>query len=449
MTLIDDGAGRRFVADQNGIVYQILGDGSLTIFLDLRAMTGFLANQQQIGLQSIAFHPDYHIAGSLGEGLFYTSSSWTVDSGEADYPVPTDAPTNHHSVVHEWRVSGDPDQIDPLSAREVLRIAQPYRDHNLQQLGFNPNHGANHPAHGLLFIGVGDGGNVRSPRPSVDPYFVAQSLASPLGTILRIDPIAPAGGSDSYSIPADNPYATDGDADTLGEIWCHGLRNPHRFSWDRGGAENLFISDIGQSNIEEINVGFAQANYGWSEREGTFLVEHFNEADVFELPANDESFGYLYPMIQYDHDEGDRAITGGYVARSGSIPELEGRYVFGDLVSGRIFHADAALLGGSAPVPFESLRLVDAADGLEKSLLEIVGNGSVASRADLRFGWANGEIYLVTKRDGAIRRLIALPQAVPSGSGLAVIGLVIALALVRLLNRRAKNPAETAFSRAI
>lgn len=248
--------------------------------------------------------------------------------------------------------------------------------------------------------------------------------------MLRIDPLEASGGGASYTSPSDNPFASDGDPNTLAEIWSYGLRNPHRFSWDAGGAGRMFISDIGQANIEEINLGVLGANHGWSKREGTFLVVHDNEDDVFDLPPDDANFGFTYPVIQYDHDEGDHAISGGYVIRDG-VSDLDGEYVFGDLRSGRVFHADASSLDGSGQVSFSVLRLIDATDGQEKSLLEMIGGGIAAPRADLRFGTDDfGRVYLVTKRDGSVRLLVPQPVPLPSSSGWANAVLVIALVTV-------------------
>ncbi len=430
MTLVGDGSGRRFVADQNGIVYQLHGDDSLSAFLDLAAATPLVTTNSQHGLTSIAFHPDYHVPGVAGEGKFYTTSSQTAASGTPDFPLPAGAPSSHHGVLHEWTVSVDPDAIDGTSARDVFRIAQPYKDHNLAQISFNTHVDPGHPDYGLLFVAVADGGNVSRPRPSVDPHLVGQDLGHPLGSILRIDPLEAFGGAAAYTSPSDNPFASDGDPSTLAEIWSYGLRNPHRFSWDSAGAGRMYISDIGQANVEEINVGAAAANYGWSEREGTFLVVHDNEDDVFALPPDDATYGFSYPVIQYDHDENDRAITGGYVVRGG-FSDLEGEYVFGDLATGRLFHAVASSLDGSGQVPFAALRLIDAADDQEKTLLEMIGGGTPAPRADLRFGRDDaGRIYLLTKRDGTVRMLSPQPAAVPSGSAWANLVLTISLLFV-------------------
>jgi hypothetical protein len=446
MILTGDGMGRVFVADQNGEVLQIHSDRSVSVFLDVASATPLLANQGQQGLSAFAFHPDYHEPGTPGYQKFYTASSQPTTSGTPDYPVPGAAPLSHHSVLHEWTVSADPDAIDPTSAREILRVAEPYGDHNMAQISFNPLSQIGSSDYGLLYVAMGDGGNVCCPRPSVDPHFTGQSLASPLGTILRIDPLQDTGGGTAYSIPVDNPFASDGDASTLGEIWAYGLRNPHRFSWDTGGTGRMLISDIGQANVEEIDLGQLGANYGWSEREGTFLVEHFNEDDVFPLPGNDATFGYTYPVIQYDHDEGDRAISGGYVYRGARSSPLYGEYVFGDLVSGRIFISPVALLtGASTQSYFEELRLIDHADGQEKSLLEMVGGGVPAPRADLRFGMDDaGSIYLLTKRDGSVRRLVPGPEPVPvlPAAGSWVLASLLLGFAIATIHRRRSAPAR-------
>lgn len=406
MTLIGDGTGRRFVVDQNGPIFQLHPDGSLSLFLDVAAATPMLSNQRQIGLSSLAFHPDFDVPGAAGEGRIFTTSSQPADV-TPDFPVPVGAPVSHHSVLHEWTLDAtDPNQVDPASRREVLRVAEPYHDHNMGQIGFDPNVAPTDPDHGLLYIAQGDGGNFGCcPRPTVDPHFVGQDLGSPLGTMLRIDPLA-LGGS-PYGVPLSNAFEADGDPSTLGEIWAHGLRNPHRFTFDTGGTGRLFISDIGQSNIEEIVIGANGANFGWSEREGTFLVVHDNEVDVFPLPPNDATLGFTYPVVQYDHDEGDNAVSGGSVYRGSAVPALIDRYVFGDLASGRLFIADIDDLDGSGLAPFETLRLLDAATGEERTLLEMIG----VARADLRFGQDDaGEVYLVTKQDGAVRRLVAAAE---------------------------------------
>jgi hypothetical protein len=414
MILSGDGSGRRFVADQNGIIYQIHPDASLSVFLDVAAATDLVVDFNQRGVSSFAFHPDFSAFFKPGYRKLYTATTQSTASGTPDFPVPAGAPTSHHTVIEEWEVmSTDPDAIDPASRREVLRIGQPYDGHEVGQIGFDPNVRPVSADYGLLYIAMGDGGADICCPPTIDPLLVGQDRSSPLGTLLRIDPLE--SGPSSYSVPASNPFVDDGDPATLGEIWAYGLRNPHRFAFDTGGDGKLLISDIGASNIEEIDLGQSGANYGWSEREGTFLVMRDDLFEVYALPPGDDTLGYTYPVIQYDHDEGDVAISSGYVYRGARIPPLEGAYVFGDLVSGRIFSAPADDLDGTGIVAFEELRLIDAADSQPRSLLAIIGGGTPAPRADLRFGLDDdGEIYLLTKQDGSVRRLTVVPPDVPS-----------------------------------
>ncbi len=406
MTLIGDGSGRRFVVDQNGLVYQLHADDSLSVFLDLAAATSLVVNYFQQGLSSAAFHPDFHVEGAAGEGLFYTSSTQTP--GVPDFALPGGAPAPvHDSVVHEWQVSADPDAIDPGSARELLRVAEGWIDHNVGQIAFDPNLGPGDPDYGLLYVAMGDGGN-QWPVSIVDPLALGQDTSHPLGTILRIDPLP--SGPDAYGIPTSNALASDGDPSTLGEIWAFGLRNPHRFSWDTGGTGRMLVSDIGQRSAEEIVLGANGANFGWSEREGTYVVQPDDETVVHPLPPDDALFGFTYPVIQYDQDENDHAISGGYVYRGDAVPTLTDHYLFGDLRSGRMFVAHVDDLDGSGLAPFETLRLVDGPSGTEQTLKWMVGNGVPQPRTDLRFGRDDdGELYVLTKRDGRVRRILAPP----------------------------------------
>ena len=160
----------------------------------------------------------------------------------------------------------------------------------------------------------------------------------------------------------------------------------------------MLIADIGQANIEEINVGAAGANYGWSEREGTFVVDHDDEDEFHALPPDDALQGFTYPVAQYDHDEGD-AIVGGFVYRGELVPDLYGKYIFGDLVRGRIFYVDVDDLVPGRQATINELTLLR--NGVEITLLALLGDDY---RADLRFGLdEDGEIYVLTKRDGMIR----------------------------------------------
>jgi glucose/arabinose dehydrogenase len=402
-----DGSGRLFVADMTGIIY-VIHDGHLRPepFLDLRkARAGHFTDAHlfEEGLNTFAFHPDFARAGAPGFRRLYTFSTERRGSGPPTFaaPIPTTS-SSHDDVVIEWTVDArDNDAVDPASAREVLRIPHPRHDHVGGQLAFDPVAKPGEPDYGMLYMGIGDGGNTVFEGGEVDKWRTAQNRALPLGKILRIDPLEKAGRP--YSAPADNPFRADPGA--LAEVWAYGLRNPERFSWDVGGAHAMLIADIGQSQLEEIDVGHAGANYGWSEREGDGMVSHHEPTKRLPRPLFDLMNGYTYPALTYGHHLG-LAVTGGYVYRGEALAQLRGLYVFGDIASGRIFGADVAGLADGSHAPFYELPLSQG--GRPRTLLQIVD----APRADLRFGLDDrGEIYVLTKQDGMIRRLAAVVSA--------------------------------------
>jgi glucose/arabinose dehydrogenase len=223
-----------------------------------------------------------------------------------------------NTVVAEYRVSADdPGRADPASERVVLRIEQPYANHNGGGLAFGPD--------GLLWIGTGDGGS------GGDPEGRAQRLDTLLGKFLRIDPDPQDGAP--YTVPADNPFV--GRDGARAEIWASGLRNPWRFSFDRATGD-LWIGDVGQGAWEEIDVlrtGTAGgANLGWNVMEGSHC---------FEPAEGCDTDGLVLPVAEYDHGQGC-SVTGGVVYRGAAIPGLAGTYLFGDFCSGTIWGLDAA-----------------------------------------------------------------------------------------------------------
>ena len=406
----DDGSGRLFVADGRGQIL-IVEDGRLSPdpLLDLGQVPAIdLVAGPLSGLRGFAFHPDFDQAATRGFGKLYTAMTVAAEDPDLlDAPVfETPHRTTAHLLLSEWTVAlDDPSRVDPASHRELLRIALPNGDHGIGQIGFNLEAQPGDPDFGLLYAGIGDGGSSRRG----DPFDQGQDPGSLLGTIIRIDPLA--AGGDSYSVPADNPFV--GEPEALPEIWAFGLRHPQFLSWDQGGSGRMLIADIGEADLEEVNFGIAGANYGWSEREGTFGFEAGGGGGLFELPVFDASFDLTCPVAQYDHDEGD-AIAGGFVYRGSQVPELIGQYVFGDIVNGRIFHVavDDLELGRQAPV--QELTLLRA--GTPITLLDLVD----APRADLRFGQdESGEIYVTTKQDGMIRTFAPADGSAAGGSMLA------------------------------
>jgi glucose/arabinose dehydrogenase len=222
------------------------------------------------------------------------------------------------TVLAELRADPpDAAAVDPATERILLELAQPYGNHNGGQLAFGHD--------GYLYLALGDGGS------GGDPLNAGQDLGTILGTLIRID----VDGAEPYAVPGDNPFVgVDGAAD---EIWAYGLRNPWRFSFDTATGD-LWIADVGQNAVEEVNLQRAGEgggqNYGWRIMEGD---------RCFDPPQGCDPSGLTMPVITYTHESGwGRSITGGYVYRGAAVPELQGWYVFGDYVSGRIFAADAA-----------------------------------------------------------------------------------------------------------
>ena len=410
LTHAKDGSRRLFVNDMRGKLYVIV-DGTATVYMNLKKLicADFTYESGQQGFAYFAFHPEF-----ADNGIFYTVTSEVKTSGTPDFPVTQmimDSnnhiiESSHHDVIREWKTTDPSSNTFAGTSREILRIEEPYPDHNVGQLGFNPNAQPGDDDYGLLYIAVADGGSDGFPVSDTDPLDNGQNLETPLGKILRIDPLGKNSTNGRYGIPDDNPFVADNDPKTLGEIWAYGLRNPHRFSWDTGGEGKMLIADTGQAFIEEVNLGIKGANYGWGNREGTWVIEENNENVLYPLPDNDKSYGYTYPVAQYDHDLDGVAIAGGYVYRGKAIPELIGQYIFADFVKdGRFFHVAVDELVDGKQAKIEELRLFEGEQ--EASFLEIIGK----DRSDVRFGVdEEGEIYVTSKQDGTVRKLVPSPK---------------------------------------
>lgn len=413
-----DGSDRLFVNDTRGKLY-IVQNGTSSTYLDVKTQVGtsFRETTQQQGFTYFTFHPDF-----AHNGLFYTVHSETKGSISPDFPVTKTIIDNqgnpisssHHDVIREWKATDPTSNTFSGTFREIARIEQPYADHNTGQISFNPNAQPGDADYGMLYIAVADGGSDGFPVGETDPIDNGQDLNTPLGKFLRIDPLGTNSANGKYGIPSDNPFVSDGNAQTLGEIWAYGFRNPHRFSWDTGGDGKLLISDIGQAFIEEVNLGVKGANYGWDRREGTWQTDQDNETVLYELPSDDSQYGYTYPVAQYDRDRPDGyqgffavAIAGGYTYRGSVISGLQGQYVFGDFGNdGRFFHVPTDDLTLGQQTPIQELRLFDGTQ--EKTFQEIIGD----PRSDVRFGVDdNQEIFVTSKRNGKIYQLIPSPES--------------------------------------
>jgi len=351
LTHAGDGTDRLFVVDQPGKIW-IIENGQLlnTPFLDVTGrvyMPGFFGSQDvndfdERGLLGLVFHPGFTHPASGGYQKIYTYTSETVD-GPADFttgPLPEGASFDHQSVITEWTVdASSPNIIDTTTRREIMRIDEPQFNHNAGMLEFGPD--------GYLYISVGDGGEGNDVGDGHGATGNGQNKNTVHGSILRIDPLDPAAmpgmfnpisANGKYCVPADNPFVG---VDGIDEIYAYGLRNPWRFSFD--SERGLIVADVGQNKIEEIDIIQAGGNYGWNLKEGTFRFDPdagTGGEDLSGLPLD-----LIDPVAQYDHDEGI-SVTGGFVYRGSAIPELWGKYVFGDFSmsfftgSGRLFCAD-------------------------------------------------------------------------------------------------------------
>jgi len=412
MKPLPDGSGRLAVHDLRGVLYflrEVPGEAETEIeasaFLDLRERdVGFDASMfpNETGLLGVAFHPDFNRPGSPGHGKFYTAHTTAPDARAASYLGSLgDEPNNHDSVIQEWTADDPAASVFSGTSRELFRIGQFAPNHNIGNLEFNPAAAPGDSDRGLLYASLGDGGGANDPRE------FGQSTREPMAGILRIDPLGGEGGDAAYGIPPDNPFV--GTAGAAPEIWAWGLRHPQHFSFDRDGT--MYINDIGQLQIEEINIGVAGANYGWRLREGSFAtafgIGGVRPNPVYPRPSDEREF--VYPVAQYDHDEG-AAIGSGYVYRGAAIPELRGKYVFADLVNGRIFYIETAGLQAGSPAEIRELRVF--IDGAEANIADVHGHPNTYARgvrADLRLGIdSRGELYTLTKGDGWIRKIVAL-----------------------------------------
>jgi len=294
LTHAGDRSNRIFVATQRGVIHVFKNRQSAKkteVFLDLESKVAYNDKQNEEGLLGFAFHPKYK-----KNGYFFVYYS-TRDA-------------SHTSVISRFRVSkDDANKADVRFEDEVMRIKQPFWNHNGGTIAFGPD--------GCLYVGLGDGGSAK------DPHGNGQNKATLLGSILRIDVDRKDKGL-SYAIPRDNPFV--GQPKVRGEIWAYGLRNVWRMSFDRKTG-TLWAGDVGQDLWEEINLITRGGNYGWNLRE----AKH-----KFGKTGSGPSPDLIEPIWEYDHGVG-KSITGGHVYRGKRLPELVGAYLYADYVTGKIW----------------------------------------------------------------------------------------------------------------
>ncbi|RMF76205.1 MAG: glucose dehydrogenase [Chloroflexi bacterium] len=331
------GDDRLFILERPGVIRVYQHDALLPEpFLDIRDLVQDTKDTEQ-GLLSLAFAPDYQTSGRFY--VYYTGEAQDGDTVVARY----------------WVSDGDPNRADADSAQIILTVEQPAAKHNGGQLSFGPD--------GYLYLSLGDGGNLSQPEN-------AQDTSNLLGSIIRIDV---RGDAAAYNIPPGNPFADD--ESVRPEIWSYGLRNPWRFSFDSATGD-LYIADVGDKEVEEINIAPAGDagghNYGWPAYEGRHALH-----DVPHLDAD----AITFPAFEYPHTTGEGivaanwrcAIIGGGVYHGRQLSTLQGKYIYADWCSGLLWSLEQRDDG------WASTELIDT-----DFIINSFGEDS------------NGELYLLT-----------------------------------------------------
>ena len=378
----------KMVADLQGQLYILSASNQPDVYFDARTYFPQFTNTPGLatGLGSFAFHPDF-----AKNRLFYTTHTEAGNKVKADFAYADSIPVKLQWVVNEWVVDNIGSRRFAGKPRELLRINVVDQIHGMQDIDFNPYAKPTDADYGLLYMGMGDGGAVEQGYP-----FIARNKNTVWGKVLRIDPTGRNSKNGQYGIPTTNPFVNKAGLD---EVYAAGFRNPNRISWLNDGR--ILVSNIGQRQIESLYLLKPGKDYGWPDREGSFMVNADATINrVFPLPATDKSLGYTYPIAQYDHDEGN-AIMGGYEYTGSQLPQLTGCYVFGDVVRGRVFYIKTKEISERKQATIYECQLV--MDDQKTTLKEL----SKANKVDLRIGQdATGELYLLTKSDGMMYRLV-------------------------------------------
>ncbi len=324
LALEQSGVIRVFDNDQNVV------QGDVDVFVDIR---GRVSSGGETGLLGMAFHPNFAANG-------YVYLSYTRGG-----PLT--------SVISRFTVDAVSGNLDAASESIILTVPQDFSNHNGGNIAFGPD--------GYLYTGFGDGGS------GGDPNERAQDTNYILGSMVRID----VDGGSPYAIPMTNPFSGNTNCvDGMGtmpcpEIYAWGLRNPWRWSFDSQTGE-LWVGDVGQGAWEEVDKVELGMNYGWDDREGAHCFE----------PAAGCSLNNVDPITEYDHGVG-QSITGGFVYRGAANANLQGYYVFGDYVSGRIWAVEATSPQGTVPTEIDNtaLNISSFAEGVDGELYAVDHGG--------------------------------------------------------------------------
>ncbi|HLH29669.1 MAG TPA: PQQ-dependent sugar dehydrogenase, partial [Terriglobia bacterium] len=420
--------GRRFVNDARGFLYLLDANNQPHIYANVKEVfPKAVYNRLESGFIGFVFHPEF-----ARNGLFYTIHAEYAQGNPKtpDFIPPGFAlkDVTYHNIITEWHATNPAANVFQGTRREILREAHVVANltHPMGAVEFNTSAKPGDSDYGLLYTSGSDHGFSNGGGPNASNPLETQRLDSIMTAILRFDPRSPkttggVKGLGDYTIPMANKFASDGDPNTLGEIYAYGFRNAHRLSWDTDGT--MFASDIGMDNVEEINIVHNGGNYGWMKREGIWQNGRWLGGALNQLfPLSEDILsgrvkdGLIYPVAMYDHDEG-RSVTDGF-AYHGRITALRGKFVFGDIQRGRLFASDLAeLKKADDGIPetvakIEEIQLyVRDSTGTRKnvSLQELIDKtmGMPISRADLHIAQTrDGELLITSRQDGMIRMLV-------------------------------------------
>lgn len=384
------GTQRLFIADLRGKMYELVNNQP-RLYLDMAALLPQFVPQPGLatGFGSFAFHPEF-----VKNGLFYTGHTEPAGTAKADFAYADSIPVQLQWVLMEWQTNDTGNgTFKPAKSRELFRINVVTGIHGMQEITFNPLARPGSEDHGLLYIGIGDGGAAENGYT-----FLIDNLTTAWGAIFRIDPAGSNSRNGKYGIPASNPFASRQDPAILKEIYAKGFRNPHRITWTQSGL--MLASNIGQKNIESLYMIYPGLDYGWPYREGAFIIRPEGDMDVvYDLKASESVNPLTYPVAQYDHDEGN-AISGGFEYWGNEVPQLKGKYLFGDIVHGTLFYVEVADMKAGQQAKISKWQV--SVNGKPISLIELCGS----KRVDLRFGRDyKGDMYIFTKSDGKIYKM--------------------------------------------
>ena len=340
MVQIPDGSGRMCVLTLGGVIRLIHADGSLdSVPYLITTNEDSYIDPANFGAISIAFHPDFADPKADGYGRFYVIETENDTAGVPDFDgslLQVSIGGVHHDVLYEYTATDPSSNTFAGTRRSLMRVEQPGKDHNLFDICFDDD--------GLMFVSSGDGGNQGEGVNLIRQN--AGFLGNVFGKILRIDPLGSNSDNGQYGIPEDNPFvSTDG---ALGEIYSYGHRSPYRLTIDDSTGD-LWLGEVGQQQVEEVNKIVAGGNYGWSTKEGSFIFDQ-TDFDNNSIDSDSDKNGtgdaadadnLIDPVFEVDHQTA-RSITGGFIYQPDDIPGLEGMYIFSDAFGNGLFYGDPA-----------------------------------------------------------------------------------------------------------